>query len=110
MAKNKKAKIAEVETTETTEVVEVATKDTKEEKVKKDKKKDSKKAKKNSNKKGLSQKSKELYSELKKVTWPSFGKVFKTTCVVLLVVTVCTLILFGADRLFSLIFTLLMGK
>ncbi|MBQ9081342.1 MAG: preprotein translocase subunit SecE [Clostridia bacterium] len=29
---------------------------------------------------------KEIFSELKKVTWPSFGKVVKTTAVVLVVV------------------------
>ncbi len=84
---------------------------TKNEKVSKDSKKDkdNKKAKKNQNKKGVKQKSKELYSELKKVSWPSFGKVVKTTGVVLLVVVVCTLILFGADRLFYWLFGLLMG-
>jgi len=71
--------------------------------------KDNKKAKKNSNKKGVQQRSKELYSELKKVSWPSFGKVAKTTGVVLLVTVVCTLILFGADRLFYWLFGLLIG-
>ena len=70
-----------------------------------------KKAKKDKKeKKGVTQKSKEMVSELKKVSWPSFGKVVRTTGVVLLVVTVCTLLLFGADRLFSwLIFDLLLG-
>ena len=72
-------------------------------------KKDKKSKKKDPNKKGVSQKSKELYSELKKVYWPSLGKVVKSTCVVLLVVTVCTLLLFGADRLFFWLFGLLMG-
>ncbi len=80
-------------------------------KVSKDKDAKTKKAKKEKkDKKGVTQKSKEMVSELKKVSWPSFGKVVKTTGVVLLVVTVCTLILFGADRLFSwLIFDLLLG-
>ncbi|MBE5734840.1 MAG: preprotein translocase subunit SecE [Clostridiales bacterium] len=70
-----------------------------------------KKAKKDKKeKKSVTKKSKEMLSELKKVSWPSFGKVVKTTGVVLLVVTICTLILFGADRLFSwLIFDLLLG-
>lgn len=31
---------------------------------------------------------KEIFSELKKVTWPSFGKVVKTTCVVLVMVAI----------------------
>ena len=103
MAKNKNGKVADIEKKESQEVVETSKKEIS----KKDKKKDSKKAKKNPNKKSLGQKSKELSSELKKVSWPSFGKVVKTTGVVLLVVTVCTLILFGADRLFSLLFNLL---
>ena len=76
---------------------------------KKDKKENKKANKKDTNKKNVAQKSKELVSELKKVSWPSFGKVAKTTGVVLLVVTVCTLILFGADRLFFWLFGLLMG-
>ncbi len=75
----------------------------------KNSKKDAKKSKKNKDKKSIGQKSKELYSELKKVSWPTFGKVVKNTCVVLLVVTVCTLLLFGADRLFFWLFGLLMG-
>ena len=37
---------------------------------------------------------KEIFSELKKVTWPSFGKVVKTTGVVLLLV-----------RAFAVVFT-----
>ena len=76
---------------------------------KKDAKDAKKQNKKKKDKKSVGQKSKELYSELKKVSWPSFGKVVKSTCVVLLVVLVCTLILFGADRLFYWLFGLLMG-
>ncbi|MBQ4557755.1 MAG: preprotein translocase subunit SecE [Clostridia bacterium] len=71
--------------------------------------KDVKKQSKKKDKKSVGQKSKELYSELKKVSWPSFGKVVKSTGVVLLVVIICTLVLFGADRLFSWLFTLLLG-
>ena len=92
------------------EAIETTKEDSKVKNTKDTKAKDNKKAKKKDpNKKSVSQKSKELYSELKKVSWPSFGKVVKSTCVVLLVVTVCTLLLFGADRLFSWLFTLLMG-
>ena len=113
MAKNKKnGNVAEVEAVETEQVVATENKSNKENS-KKEKKKDTKDSKKNSkknqNKKGVGQKSKELYSELKKVSWPSFGKVVKTTGVVLLVVAVCTLVLFGADRLFFWLFGLLMG-
>ena len=34
----------------------------------------------------MGRKIKEVFSEIKKVTWPSFGKVVKTTCVVLVIV------------------------
>ena len=88
--------------------IEEKDKDTKVSKNKDAKTKKAKKDKKE--RKGVTKKSKEIVSELKKVSWPSFGKVVKTTGVVLLVVTICTLILFGADRLFSwLIFDLLLG-
>ena len=70
--------------------------------------------KKNTNKKkaepkkaGLGKKIKESVSEIKKVNWPTFGKVCKQTGMVITVVLVCTLILFGMDRLLSWIFTLL---
>lgn len=53
---------------------------------------------------------KETSSELKKVSWPSFGKVLKQTGVVILVVTICTLLLFGVDKLFSLIYEVLTKK
>jgi len=56
---------------------------------------------------GLGKKIKESISELKKVNWPTFGKVCKQTGMVITVVLVCTLILFGMDRLLSWIFTLL---
>ena len=50
---------------------------------------------------------KETTSELKKVSWPSFGKVLKQTGVVIAVVTICTLLLFGIDNLFGLFYNLL---
>ena len=55
----------------------------------------------------LARKTKETVSELKKVTWPSFGKVCKQTAVVLGVVLFFTLVLFGIDRLFAWLFGLL---
>ncbi len=106
MAKNKNKN---VESNVDNKEVATTTK-TKDVKAKDAKAKDAKKAKKQkSDKKGVGQKSKELYSELKKVSWPSFGKVVKTTGVVILLVAICTLLLFGADRLFYWIFSLLMG-
>ncbi len=52
---------------------------------------------------------KEVVSELKKVSWASFPKVVKQTGVVITVVVVFTLILFGIDRLLSLLYTLLIN-
>lgn len=40
---------------------------------------------------------KETFSELKRVTWPSFPKVVKSTCVVLVVVLVFTVIVTGLN-------------
>ena len=56
---------------------------------------------------GLGKKMKESASELKKVTWPSFGKTVKQTGVVIAVVVICTLVLFGIDRLLSLLYKVL---
>ena len=70
--------------------------------------KDNKKAKQPKVKRdGLGKKLKESTSELKKVTWPSFGKTVKQTGVVIAVVVVCTLVLFGIDRLLSLLYKVL---
>lgn len=57
----------------------------------------------------LAKKTKETVSELKKVSWPSFGKVVKQTAIVLGVVLFFTVILFGIDRLLSWLFSLLIG-
>lgn len=57
--------------------------------------------------KGLGRKVKESASELKKVSWPSFGKTVKQTGVVIAVVVLCTLALFAVDRLFSLLYNVL---
>ena len=55
---------------------------------------------------------KETFSELKRVTWPSFPKVVKATCVVLVVVITFTVIItainFGWDKLLEVI-TNIMG-
>ena len=59
-------------------------------------------------KKSVKKKAAEVFSELKKVSKPSFGKVVKNTCVVIAVVAICTLLLFGVDRLFSLVNDLLL--
>ena len=68
-------------------------KDAKDNKTKKtnDKKKDKKEKGK------LKRKAKETFSELKKVSWPSFGEVCKKTGVVLVVVLVFAVVIFGID-------------
>ena len=61
-------------------------------------KKSAKNKKKDKKEKGkLKRKAKETFSELKKVTWPSFGEVCKKTGVVLVVVLVFAVVLFGID-------------
>ena len=62
----------------------------------------------NKEKKSVKKKAAEVFSELKKVSKPSFGKVVKNTCVVIAVVAICTVLLFGVDRLFSLVNDLLL--
>lgn len=52
---------------------------------------------------------KDFFSELKKVTWPTFGKVLKQTGVVL-AVTVCFLVVMIAfDSLLGYLYNLLIG-
>lgn len=62
------------------------------------------------NQKGSKQhfkKTKGAFSELKKVTWPTFGRVVKETLVVLSVTTVFLVVIFGIDQLLSLLYNLL---
>ncbi len=73
-------------------------KDSKDIKTKKEKKPKDKK---------LRRKARETVSELKKVTWPSFGEVCKKTGVVLSVVIIFGLVLFGLDTLLGYLFGLL---
>lgn len=55
----------------------------------------------------MGRKLKETFSELKRVTWPTFPKVVKATCVVLVVVVVftvaVTLINYGLQELLTLV-------
>ena len=55
----------------------------------------------------MGRKLKETFSELKKVTWPTFPKVVKATCVVIVVVlaflVVATAINFGLQELLKVI-------
>lgn len=45
----------------------------------------------------MGRKFKETFSELKRVTWPTFPKVVKSTCVVLVVVLVFTVVVTGIN-------------
>jgi len=60
-------------------------------------------------KQAKSSKTKETFAELKKVSWPSFGKVVKNTAIVLSVVLIFGLALFGIDYLLSLLHGVLIG-
>ena len=50
---------------------------------------------------------KEIISELKKVTWPTFAKVMAETGIVLVVVIFFLLVILGFDSLLSWLFSLL---
>ena len=58
---------------------------------------------------GLFKKLKEAWSELKKVTWPTFGTVVKKTLVVIFVTVIFTVVLFGIDYLLGLLYNLFMS-
>ena len=93
-----------VEPDTTTEKVESVEKTDNKSKNKDNKDKKSKKPSKEK-KGGLGKKMKESISEIKKVNWPTFGKVVKQTGMVISVIVIYTLVLFGMDRLLSLLFT-----
>ena len=52
---------------------------------------------------------KETFSEVKKVSWPSFLTVLKTTGLVLVVVAAFLAVIMGVDALLSLLFDGLVG-
>lgn len=58
---------------------------------------------------GLFRKLKEAWSELKKVTWPTFATVVKKTGVVILVVLIFTVVIFGIDYLLGLLYNLFLS-
>ena len=76
-----------------------------EKKVKMAKAKKEKKTKENK----LGKKTREISSELKKVTWPSFKEVVKKTGVVLAVVAIFAVVIFGIDMLLTFLRGLLVG-
>jgi len=50
---------------------------------------------------------KETFSELKRVTWPSFGKALKATGVVLVIVLIFTVVVTGINTGFSALLKLI---
>lgn len=105
-------KIENVETIEeakqtTQPVVASNTSKTKDSKNKKDKKNTKKKDKKPNVFKRTGKRLKETNSELKKVTWPKFGKVVKQTGVVISIVLIFAVVLLGIDKLLEFLFGLL---
>ena len=57
----------------------------------------------------MGRKLKETFSELKRVTWPTFPKVVKATCVVLVVVVIFTVIVTGINYGLNEILKLITG-
>ena len=76
---------------------------------KKDFKNSKKHKNKNSDKKSFKKRCSEIVSELKKVSWPSFKTVVKSTGVVIVVVVICAALLLGIENLFSLLYGLLLS-
>ena len=112
MAKNKKALAKDTAEMEKSDEVLTVAKTSKTEKLSKEEKKAAKlkkqKAKaKAKNDKPKRNRSKEVLSELKKVNWPSFGKVCKQTGAVLVVVGVFMLAVLGIDSLVAWILSLI---
>lgn len=60
-------------------------------------------------KRGIGRWFKEVFSELKKVTWPSFATVVKQTGVVLLVTLFFLLVLMGMDAVLGKLYDLLIS-
>ena len=71
------------------------------------KQKDKQKKVKKANKEPKRSRAKETVSELKKVSWPSFGKTMKQTGMVISVVAIFTLLVLGIDSLLSWLISLI---
>lgn len=54
----------------------------------------------------MGRKLKEVFSELKRVTWPTFPKVVKATCVVLVVVLIFLVVVTGINQLLQYLLSL----
>lgn len=93
-------------TSEVNEVETVAETEVKETKSKKEKA-NKKPAKLKADKAPKKSRVKETFAELKKVTWPTFGKAMKQTGMVLSIVLVFGVLVLGIDLLISFIINLL---
>jgi len=107
LEKDQVVEVVEPDTEKTSTKEKVSKKSNKVETKQSDKKTSSTKKKSKEKKGGVGKMIKESVSEIKKVNWPTFGKVVKQTGMVITVVLICTLILFGMDRLLSWVFSLL---
>ena len=70
----------------------------------------SKKAKPKKEKKSFGRKIKEIFSELKKVTWPTFPQILKGTGVVIIVVLFFLIVLGVFDGFLAFLMKLLVGE
>lgn len=95
------------ETIEETKNEDVSVKNEKVQSKEKENKKDKKNKKKEKKNGGLGKKTKETMSELKKVTWPTFGEVAKKTGVVIAFVLIFGLFFYGVNALLGWLVTLL---
>ena len=95
------------ETIEEKKNEDVSVKNEKVQSKEKENKKDKKNKKKEKKQGGLGRKTKETMSELKKVTWPSFGEVAKKTGVVVAFVLIFGLFFYGVNALLGWLVTLL---
>ena len=95
------------ETIEETKNEDVSVKNEKVQSKEKENKKDKKSKKKEKKQGGLGKKTKETMSELKKVTWPTFGEVVKKTGVVVAFVLIFGLFFYGVNALLGWLVTLL---
>jgi len=95
------------ETIEETKNEDVSVKNEKVQSKEKENKKDKKNKKKEKKQGGLGKKTKETMSELKKVTWPTFGEVVKKTGVVVAFVLIFGLFFYGVNALLGWLVTLL---
>lgn len=99
-----------VETAEVTEIAEVKQQEVASEKVEKNDSKQKNNKKKVKKPSKIKTKTKEVFSELKKVTWPTFPQIVKKTATVFVVVAVFTVVLLGIDKLLQVVYDLFIGN